>query len=166
MSSVSIFSMLATRMRSEALDLTPQRRRFGTKLVDESIVSYGLALDAGLIQPQTLLGDAPRRFAGYNPENSDRQFLGPIGASEVLRRSRNIRPSNLRTDCLTADGSIVRRPSLPRCQRPCRPTALGTQRQRLRNPSHGRCRPRFLYPDQRAVGGGKSIRLSRHNSPT
>jgi penicillin-binding protein 1C len=51
---------------------------------------YALALDAGLIQPQTLLDDAPRRFAGYNPENSDQQFLGPIAASEALRRSRNI----------------------------------------------------------------------------
>lgn len=51
---------------------------------------YALALDAGLIQPQTLLDDAPRRFAGYNPENSDRQFLGPIAASEALRRSRNV----------------------------------------------------------------------------
>lgn len=51
---------------------------------------YALALDAGLIQPQTLLDDAPRRFSGYNPENSDRQFLGPIAASQALRRSRNI----------------------------------------------------------------------------
>lgn len=51
---------------------------------------YALALDAGLIQPQTLLDDAPKRFSGYNPENSDRQFLGPIAASEALRRSRNI----------------------------------------------------------------------------
>ena len=51
---------------------------------------YALALDAGLIQPQTLLDDAPKRFAGYNPENSDRQFLGPIAAGEALRRSRNV----------------------------------------------------------------------------
>jgi penicillin-binding protein 1C len=51
---------------------------------------YALALDAGLIQPQTLLDDAPRRFAGYNPENSDSRFLGPIAANEALRRSRNI----------------------------------------------------------------------------
>ncbi|MGB1129272.1 MAG: penicillin-binding protein 1C [Haloferula sp.] len=51
---------------------------------------YALALDAGLIQPQTLLDDAPRRFSGYNPENSDRQFLGPLPAGEALRRSRNI----------------------------------------------------------------------------
>ncbi|MGI9239812.1 MAG: transglycosylase domain-containing protein, partial [Verrucomicrobiales bacterium] len=51
---------------------------------------YALALDAGLIQPQTLLDDAPKRFAGYNPENSDRQFFGPIAASEALRHSRNV----------------------------------------------------------------------------
>ncbi|MCP5538059.1 MAG: penicillin-binding protein 1C [Akkermansiaceae bacterium] len=51
---------------------------------------YALALDAGLIQPQTLLDDAPIRFAGYNPENSDHLFLGPIAACEALRRSRNI----------------------------------------------------------------------------
>ncbi len=51
---------------------------------------YALSLDAGLIQPQTLLDDAPRRFSGYNPENSDRHFLGPIAASEALRLSRNV----------------------------------------------------------------------------
>jgi penicillin-binding protein 1C len=51
---------------------------------------YGLAFDAGLIHPRTLLDDAPRRFATYNPENSDRGFLGPIPAGEALRRSRNV----------------------------------------------------------------------------
>ena len=51
---------------------------------------YALAFDAGLIHPRTLLDDAPRRFAGYNPENSDRGFLGPIPAGEALRRSRNV----------------------------------------------------------------------------
>jgi penicillin-binding protein 1C len=51
---------------------------------------YALAFDAGLIHPRTLLDDAPKRFAGYNPENSDRGFLGPIPAGEALRRSRNV----------------------------------------------------------------------------
>ena len=36
------------------------------------------------------MDDAPRRFSGYNPENSDRNFLGPIAASEALRLSRNV----------------------------------------------------------------------------
>lgn len=51
---------------------------------------YALALDASLIQPHTLIDDAPRRYADYNPENSDHQFLGPVAAGEALRRSRNI----------------------------------------------------------------------------
>ena len=51
---------------------------------------YALALDQGLIHPHTLLDDTAHRFGGYNPENSDRGFLGPIAASEALRRSRNV----------------------------------------------------------------------------
>ena len=51
---------------------------------------YALALDAGLIHPRTLLDDAPARFAEYNPENSDREFLGPIPARDALRKSRNL----------------------------------------------------------------------------
>lgn len=72
---------------SGQVDGTRARRSPGSALKP---IIYALALDAGLIQPQTLMDDAPRRFAGYNPENSDRQFLGPIAASEALRLSRNI----------------------------------------------------------------------------
>jgi penicillin-binding protein 1C len=53
-------------------------------------VLYALALDQGLIHPQSLLVDAPRRYAGYNPENFDREFEGPISAAEALARSRNV----------------------------------------------------------------------------
>ena len=38
---------------------------------------YGMALDQGLIHPQTLLPDSPRSFGGYDPENFDRVFRGP-----------------------------------------------------------------------------------------
>ena len=72
---------------SGQVDGTRARRSPGSSLKP---FIYALALDAGLIQPQTLLDDAPRRFAAYNPENSDRQFLGPIAAGEALRLSRNI----------------------------------------------------------------------------
>jgi penicillin-binding protein 1C len=51
---------------------------------------YALALEQGLIHPATLLDDSPQRFGAYNPENSDRGFLGPISAAEALRRSRNL----------------------------------------------------------------------------
>ena len=51
---------------------------------------YALALDAGLIHPMTLLADAPRRYAGYAPENFDHGFLGPVFARDALVRSRNV----------------------------------------------------------------------------
>lgn len=51
---------------------------------------YALALDQGLIHSRTLLVDAPRSFGGYDPENFDRQFRGPLPADEALRSSRNI----------------------------------------------------------------------------
>ncbi len=51
---------------------------------------YALGLDQGLIHPRTLLYDTPRSFGGYDPENADQQFRGPLSATEALRLSRNI----------------------------------------------------------------------------
>ena len=51
---------------------------------------YALALEQGLIHPLSILHDAPRSFGGYNPENFDREFVGPIRATDALARSRNI----------------------------------------------------------------------------
>lgn len=51
---------------------------------------YGLAIDAGLIHPMTLLKDAPQRFAAYTPENFDRGFMGPVFAKDALVYSRNV----------------------------------------------------------------------------
>ncbi|HJT44880.1 MAG TPA: penicillin-binding protein 1C [Chthoniobacterales bacterium] len=51
---------------------------------------YALALDQGLIHPLSIVADAPRSFGDYNPENFDRDFLGPIRASDALARSRNL----------------------------------------------------------------------------
>ena len=51
---------------------------------------YALAMDRGLIHPQSILVDAPRSFAGYNPENFDREFVGPVRACDALARSRNL----------------------------------------------------------------------------
>jgi penicillin-binding protein 1C len=51
---------------------------------------YALALEQGLIHPLSILSDAPRSFGDYNPENFDREFLGPIRACDALARSRNI----------------------------------------------------------------------------
>ena len=51
---------------------------------------YALAMDQGLIHPLSILVDAPHSFAGYNPENFDREFIGPVRAADALARSRNI----------------------------------------------------------------------------
>ena len=51
---------------------------------------YALAMDQALIHPRTLLVDGPMAFGDYNPENFDREFMGPIAAGEALHRSRNI----------------------------------------------------------------------------
>jgi penicillin-binding protein 1C len=51
---------------------------------------YALAMEQGLIHPLSILADAPHSFGEYNPENFDREFLGPIRATDALARSRNI----------------------------------------------------------------------------
>lgn len=51
---------------------------------------YGLALDQSLIHPNTVLKDVPRSFQGYNPENFDYDFMGPIKAKDALVLSRNV----------------------------------------------------------------------------
>jgi penicillin-binding protein 1C len=51
---------------------------------------YALALDEGLIHPNSLLKDAPASFDGYDPENFDHNFAGPIKARDALIQSRNV----------------------------------------------------------------------------
>ncbi|MCL2389473.1 MAG: penicillin-binding transpeptidase domain-containing protein, partial [Elusimicrobia bacterium] len=51
---------------------------------------FALAADLGLIHPLTLLRDTPRYFGIFAPENSDRDFLGPVNATDALNKSRNI----------------------------------------------------------------------------
>lgn len=51
---------------------------------------YALAIDQGLIHPNTVLRDVPHSFGSYNPENFDNDFAGPIKAKDALVLSRNI----------------------------------------------------------------------------
>lgn len=51
---------------------------------------YGLALDDGLIESQSLLVDAPEDFHGYRPGNFDEAFNGPVSVAEALQRSLNV----------------------------------------------------------------------------
>lgn len=51
---------------------------------------YGLAYDAGIATPQTIINDVPINLAGYRPENYDLQFRGPVSVEDALRQSLNI----------------------------------------------------------------------------
>lgn len=51
---------------------------------------YGLAYDAGLATPQTVVADVPVNLSGYTPENYDLQFRGNVTIDDALRQSLNI----------------------------------------------------------------------------
>ena len=51
---------------------------------------YALAIDQGLLHPQTVLRDLPTSFGPFTPENFDGRFFGPVTAEAALIRSRNI----------------------------------------------------------------------------
>lgn len=51
---------------------------------------YALGFDQGVIHPLTVLKDAPTSFGGYDPENFERDFVGPITARDALLKSRNV----------------------------------------------------------------------------
>ncbi len=72
---------------SGQVDGTRARRSPGSTLKP---FIYALALEEGLIHPMTLLNDSPRSFGGYDPENFDKGFRGPLPAREALRSSRNL----------------------------------------------------------------------------
>jgi penicillin-binding protein 1C len=69
------------------VDGTRSRRSPGSTLKP---FIYALAMEQGFIHPLSILKDAPHSFAGYNPENFDGEFSGPITATEALARSRNL----------------------------------------------------------------------------
>lgn len=51
---------------------------------------YAQAIAQGLITPDTRLKDTPLRMGDYQPENFERNFYGPLSATDALVRSRNI----------------------------------------------------------------------------
>ena len=51
---------------------------------------YALAMDQGLVHPLTMLKDSPYSYGGFDPENFDNEFSGPVTVRNALIRSRNI----------------------------------------------------------------------------
>ena len=72
---------------SGQIDGTKIRRSPGSTLKP---FIYALALEQGIIHPMTIMYDTPKSFSGYDPENFDKSFRGPISATEALKASRNI----------------------------------------------------------------------------
>ena len=51
---------------------------------------YGLAIDEGLLTPRSIINDVPVNYAGYAPENYDRNFNGYVTMEYALEHSLNI----------------------------------------------------------------------------
>ncbi|MHA6324521.1 penicillin-binding protein 1C [Roseivivax sp. CAU 1753] len=78
------------------VDMTQALRSPGSTLKP---LIYGLAFDAGLAHPETILSDRPVRFGTYAPQNFDGLFRGDVTAREALQLSLNIPVLHL-TDAL------------------------------------------------------------------
>lgn len=51
---------------------------------------YGLCFDEGLLTPKKIMNDVPINYAGYAPENYDKNFNGPVSIEYALEHSLNI----------------------------------------------------------------------------
>ncbi|GAA4442854.1 penicillin-binding protein 1C [Ravibacter arvi] len=51
---------------------------------------YAVAFDKGICIPKTVVNDVPSNFAGYQPENFDQKFKGPVTVEFALANSLNI----------------------------------------------------------------------------
>jgi penicillin-binding protein 1C len=119
------------------LDMTLALRSPGSALKP---FIYGMAFDDGLAAPDTIIQDAPRRFADYQPENFDRVFHGPVTARDALTHSLNVPavellsklgPQNFQARLETVGVRLVRAGA--RTAEPGLPLALGGEGVTLRD---------------------------------
>ena len=73
--------------RFGAVDMTDAVRSPGSTLKP---LIYGLAFEAGLAHPETLIEDQPARFGLYVPKNFDQSWHGTITIRTALAQSLNI----------------------------------------------------------------------------
>lgn len=69
------------------VDMTRARRSPGSTLKP---LIYGLAFEAGIAHPETLVDDRPMRFGTYAPQNFDRRFRGTLSIRNALQLSLNL----------------------------------------------------------------------------
>ncbi|HWT30095.1 MAG TPA: penicillin-binding protein 1C, partial [Propylenella sp.] len=73
--------------RDGFVDMTRAVRSPGSTLKP---LIYGLAFEQGIAHPETLIEDRPVDFAGYSPENFDREFHGTVTLRRALQLSLNV----------------------------------------------------------------------------
>ena len=73
--------------RDGFVDMTQATRSPGSTLKP---LIYGLAFDAGIANPETLIEDRPTAFGTYAPKNFDQTYMGTVSLREALQYSLNI----------------------------------------------------------------------------
>jgi penicillin-binding protein 1C len=73
--------------RSGHVDMTDAERSPGSTLKP---LIYGLAFEAGLAHPESLIDDRPTGFGGYEPQNFDGFHRGTVTVREALTESLNV----------------------------------------------------------------------------
>ena len=78
---------LFDQKRAGSIDMTRAIRSPGSTLKP---FIYGLAFEAGIAHPETLVEDRPTAFAGYTPNNFDKTFRGTVTVRQALADSLNV----------------------------------------------------------------------------
>jgi penicillin-binding protein 1C len=78
---------LLDEQRDGFVDMTRAVRSPGSTLKP---LIYGLAFEAGLAHPQSLIEDRPTGFSGYVPANFDREHQGTVTVRRALQLSLNV----------------------------------------------------------------------------
>lgn len=69
------------------IDMTRHKRSPGSTLKP---LVYGIAIEDGLILPESLIADRSVNFGGYRPTNFDQSFQGDVTVREALQLSLNV----------------------------------------------------------------------------
>jgi penicillin-binding protein 1C len=143
--------------RFGAVDMTSAVRSPGSTLKP---IIYGLAFEAGLAHPETLIEDRPTRFGVYVPKNFDQDWHGTVTIRMALAQSLNI-PAVKVLDALGAQklfgrlGQVGIAPVLPKGAEPSLAIALGGLGLKLSDLA-------TLYVGLARGGPGRAAVSSRH----
>ncbi|MFN4091111.1 MAG: penicillin-binding protein 1C, partial [Alphaproteobacteria bacterium] len=125
---------------------------------------YGMAFDARIVHPRTVVADVPTRFGAYEPGNFDHSHRGDLTVAEALQRSLNIPAVAILSevgalrfaDALGRSGATLRLP--PGADRAHLPVVLGGASVSLREVT-------TLYAGLARGGSVRPIRIRADEPP-